>query len=238
MSKTVLALRHLAFEDLGLLQPLLQARGYERFVYRDAGVDALDAAEFEAADLLVVLGGPIGAEDEALYPFVRQELDLIGQRLAGGRPLLGICLGAQLMARALGAAVRPMAHGRKEIGFAPLSLSAAGLASPLAPLAQGQAVLHWHGDQFELPAGLPSLAATPLCPHQAFMPHARALALQFHLEADPQRMESWLIGHAGELAQAGVDLAALRREAAAQGPGLRTTLAAVLDAWLPALDAP
>lgn len=233
MSKTVLALRHLAFEDLGLLEPLLRERGYARIDYRDAGVDALDAAEAEAADLLVVLGGPIGAEDEALYPVLTEELRLIERRLAAGRPLLGICLGAQLMARALGAAVRPMPHGRKEIGFAPLSLSEAGLASPLAPLRAGQPVLHWHGDQFALPAGLPSLAATPLCPHQAFMAGPAALALQFHLEADPHRIEQWLIGHAAELGQAGVDIAALRRDTAEHGPGLRAALAAVLDAWLP-----
>lgn len=231
--KTVLALRHLAFEDLGLLAPLLRERGYARIEYRDAGVDPLDSAdEFEAADLLVVLGGPIGAEDELHYPFLADEQRLIARRLASGRPLLGICLGAQLMARALGAAVRPMLHGRKEIGFAPLALTEAGRASPLAALPAGLPVLHWHGDQFALPAGLASLAETALCPHQAFMPHPRALGLQFHLEADPRRIEQWLIGHAAELGQAGVDIAALRRDAALHGPALADGLARVLDAWL------
>jgi GMP synthase (glutamine-hydrolysing) len=233
MNRTVLALRHLAFEDLGLLDPLLRERGYTQVEYRDAGVDALDdPALADRADLLVVLGGPIGAEDDALYPFLRDELTLIERRLAQGRPLLGICLGAQLMARALGARVRPMSHGRKEIGFAPLALTEAGRSSPLAALPVAAKVLHWHGDQFELPEGSRSLATTALCPHQAFMVGPNALGLQFHLEADPRRIEQWLVGHATELVQAGVDIAALRRDAAEFGPALAPALGAVLDAWL------
>ncbi len=234
--RTVLAIRHLAFEDLGLLEAALRARGFDRFITRDAGVDALDAAsigpQVDAADLVVVLGGPIGAYDDALYPFLRDEIAMIRRRLDARRPLLGVCLGAQLMARALGAEVRPMAHGRKEIGFAPVSLSASGLASALAPLSDGQPVLHWHGDQFEIPAGASRLATTALCPNQAFEIGGTALALQFHLEADPARLEQWLIGHAGELSQAGVSLQALREDAARHGAGLRAALDAVMDRWI------
>lgn len=232
MTRTALALRHLAFEDLGRLAPLLQARGY-RLEYRDAGVDDLAGIDLDAVDLLIVLGGPIGAEDEAVYPFLADELRLIRRRLDSRRPLLGICLGAQLMARALGARVRPM--GVKEIGFAPLTLSEAGRASPLAAL-DGQPVLHWHGDQFELPAGLPSLAATPVCAHQAFWLAPQAFAWQFHLEADPRRIEQWLVGHACELGQVGIDIAALRAEAARHGAGLEAALARVMDRWLDDLD--
>lgn len=236
--RTVLALRHLAFEDLGLLEPLLRERGCTRIAYRDAGVDPLDdPALTDAFDLVVVLGGPIGAEDDAVYPFLADELRLIERRLAQHRPLLGVCLGAQLMAKALGARVRPMAHGRKEIGFGPIELTDAGRASPLAALPPGLPVLHWHGDQFELPPDLPSLAATALCAHQAFMPGPAALALQFHLEADPRRIEQWLIGHSGELAQARVDVAALRHEAVRHGDALAAGLGRVLDAWLGGIQA-
>ena len=230
--KTVLALRHLAFEDLGLLRPVLEARGFGRFLTLDAGVDELRDVDLDAVDLLVVLGGPIGADDDALYPYLKDELALIQRRLAARRPLLGICLGAQLMARALGAPVRPMAHGRKEIGFAPLTLTDAGRDSALAPLALGQPVLHWHGDQFEIPAGCASLATTPPCPHQAFAVEHFALGLQFHLESDPARLEQWLIGHAGELAQARIPLDALRRDALAHGPALRAALGEVMDRWM------
>lgn len=229
--RTVLALRHLAFEDLGLLEPLLRAHGCQRIDYHEAGVDDTARIDLAAVDLLVVLGGPIGAHDDAHYPWLADEVRLVRERLASGRPLLGICLGAQLIARALGATVAPMADGHKEIGFAPLLLTEAGRASPLAAL-QGQSVLHWHGDQFALPAGLPSLAATGPCPHQAFMPHPAALALQFHLEADPRRIEQWLVGHAAELSQAGVDIAALRADAARHGAGLAAALERVVAAWL------
>jgi len=232
MGRRVLALRHLAFEDLGLLAPLLRERGYDHIEYRDAGVDAFaPAAEADAFDLVVVLGGPIGAEDGAMYPFLDDELRLIERRLAREQPLLGICLGAQMMARALGARVRPMVHGRKEIGFGPIELTAAGHDSPLAALPAGVPVLHWHGDQFELPAGVPSLAATALCPHQAFLAGPAALGLQFHLEADPRRIEQWLVGHAGELGQAGIDIAALRRDAVLHGSALAPALGRLLDAW-------
>ncbi|RYX89336.1 MAG: glutamine amidotransferase [Comamonadaceae bacterium] len=233
--RTALALRHLAFEDLGLLDPLLRKRGYGQIQYHDAGVDVLAHIDLHAVDLLVVLGGPIGAHDHARYPWLADEVELVRQRLASGRPLLGICLAAQLMARALGASVAPMAHGRREIGFAPVTLTEAGRHSPLAAL-QGQAVLHWHGDQFALPSGSTSLAGTALCPHLAFMPHAAALALQFHLEADPARIEQWLIGHAPELAETRVDITTLRAEAARHGPGLATALQRVLDPWLDAVD--
>ncbi|CAN7733063.1 glutamine amidotransferase [Pseudorhodoferax sp. LjRoot39] len=230
-TRTVLALRHLAFEDLGLLDPLLRRRGATQIATHDAGVDDLAAIDLDAIDLLVVLGGPIGAHDDGRYPWLADEVQLIARRLASGRPVLGICLGAQLMARALGARVAPMAHGRKEIGFGPLALTAAGQASPLAALGD-QPVLHWHGDQFALPAGASSLATTALCPHQAFMPHPAALALQFHLEADPHRIEQWLVGHVAELAQAGIDIPALRADAARYGAGLAAALERVVDAWL------
>src|SRR5690606_26075835 len=142
--KTALALRHIHFEDLGTLAPLLRERGFE-VRYLDPAVDELSAIDAGSADLVVALGGPLGALDEDVYPFLAAELHLIEQRLASGRPLLGICLGAQLIARALGAAVAPMGH--KEIGFGALTLTNHGRESMLAPLA-GVPVLHWHGDRF------------------------------------------------------------------------------------------
>lgn len=185
-------------------------------------------------DLLVVLGGPIGAFDETAYPFLADTLALLRERLARRLPVLGICLGAQLMARALGAGVAPMGH--KEIGFAPLALTLDGERSVLAPLANGTPVLHWHGDRFEIPPGAESLAATPLCPHQAFALGTHALALQFHLEADLSRIEQWLVGHACELAAAGVDLQALRSGAREHGAALAQAAQAVFGAWLDGLD--
>ncbi|MDG0834135.1 glutamine amidotransferase [Roseateles saccharophilus] len=228
VKKTVLALRHLAFEDLGLIGPLLERRGFE-VRYHEAGVDDFAAVDLGTVDLLVVLGGPIGVEDEERFPWLVDEVALIRRRLDSHRPLLGICLGAQLMARALGAHVRPM--GVKEIGFAPLALTAAGQGTALAELGT-QPMLHWHGDQFELPADLASLAATPVCPHQAFAPHDAALGLQFHPEVDPARFEQWLVGHIDELTHAGIAPGALRAAMAREASGLKAALARLMQRWL------
>jgi len=231
--KTLVAIRHVPFEDLGILEPLLHGRGYTVHYY-DIGVHQLWTLDVGKVDLLVVLGGPIGAYDEQTYPFLNEELDLIRRRLDARLPLLGICLGAQLMARALGATVRPM--GVKEIGYAPIGLTEAGRRSALAALPPDVAVLHWHGDQFDIPPGADCLARTEVCPHQAFALGDHALGLQFHLEADAKRIEQWLVGHAAELMSAGIDPCALRAQAGNHGAALRTAAEAVFNAWLDGLE--
>jgi GMP synthase (glutamine-hydrolysing) len=232
MTNTAIAIRHLHFEDLGTLEPLLQSRGYA-VRYVDAPTEDLRAPHIADADLLVVLGGPIGAFDEDAYPFLADELALVRRRLGSQQPLLGICLGAQLIARALGAPVAPM--GVKEIGFAPLALTAAGHDSPLAALGDVP-VLHWHGDQFGIPPGAQCLAGTATCPHQGFALGPQVLGLQCHLEADPRAIERWLVGHAYELAQAGVDPRTLRAEAQALQARLPAAAGAVFTRWLDGLE--
>src|SRR5688572_2204147 len=215
MIKSAAVIRHVAFEDLGSLAELLAERGY-RSRYLEAGVDALDGAGVRDADLLIVLGGPIGAYEEHLYPFLRDELGLLEARLGADRPTLGICLGAQLMARALGA--RVYAGGQKEIGFFPITLSERGEKSALA--AVSGPVLHWHGDTFDLPEGAVQLASSALYPQQAFSWKGRGLAVQFHVEATRRGLERWLIGHACELGAAGIDVRALRAAADENATGL------------------
>lgn len=232
--KTALALRHVPFEHLGVLQPLLEARGYH-VRYVEVGVQPLPAGEIDAADLLVVLGGPIGAYDDETYPFVRDEAEAIARRLVARKPLLGICLGAQLMARALGAAVKPM--GVKEIGFSPVTLTPEGAGSPLAPLADGTPVLHWHGDRYDLPPGARKLASTAVCAEQAFAVGDHALGLQFHLEANLDELEAWLIGHAAELGAAGIDPRTLRAQAPALAERLSQRARDVFTAWLDRAEA-
>jgi GMP synthase (glutamine-hydrolysing) len=204
---TAVAIRHVAFEDLGLLAPLLSRRGYTvRYV------DAVELEEIGDPDLLVVLGGPIGAYEDDIHPFLARELAVLEQRLGRGGATLGICLGAQLMARALGARVYP--GPRKEIGWAPLDLTPAGNDSPLRHLAGGP-VLHWHGDTFDLPPGAVHLASTAVTPNQAFSwGEGRALGLQFHGEATARSLEHWYVGHACEIAATpGVTVPALRADA-------------------------
>jgi len=228
MTGIALAVRHVAFEDLGILGPLLEARGYA-VEYLDAGVDPIVADAVVGADVVVVLGGPIGVYETDAYPFLVDELEAIGKRLDAGRPTLGVCLGAQLMARALGAEVAPT--GRKEIGYSPLTLTPEGRGSVLAPLDETP-VLHWHGDQFGIPEGAVRLAETPGFPNQAFSLGDATLGLQFHLEADWSRIEQWLVGHAVELAGAGVDPNRIRTDAAAFGQRLADIGTRILGSWL------
>lgn len=223
-----IVIRHLAFEDLGTFEPVLRDAGF-RIDYLQAGVDEVTRERWLGADLAVALGGPIGVNDADRYPYVADEIALIGQRIATGKPLLGICLGAQMIAAALGARVYP---GRqKEIGWGTVSLTEAGRQSPLAALANDAPVLHWHGDTFDLPAGATLLASTPLTPHQAFSAKA-ALALQFHPEADAERIEAWLIGHTCELAQAGIDPCTIRADSQRHGAAAREAAQRMLRDWL------
>jgi GMP synthase (glutamine-hydrolysing) len=232
--KRAIAIRHVAFEDLGALAPVLASRGYQ-IIYLDAGVDDLERVGVDAGDLLIVLGGPIGAYEEHIYPFIREELRLIEAALRGGLPTLGICLGAQLLAKALGARVYPGAA--KEIGIAPIALTPQGLQSSLRHLTEDRLVLHWHGDTFDLPRGVTLLASTDITATQAFAVGRKVLGLQFHLEAEAGGFERWLIGHAGELAAARIDIKVLRDQAQRLLPAISRAGADVLSAWLDRLDA-
>jgi GMP synthase (glutamine-hydrolysing) len=231
--KSCLALRHVHFEDLGAFAPALRSAGYD-MAYLDAGIDDIGAADAGRCDLLVVLGGPIAAYEEDVYPFLRDELRLIERRLALGRPLMGICLGAQLIARALGARVYP--SGGKEIGFAPIRLNEAGLSSCLAPFADDPMTLHWHGDTFDLPQGATLLASTNQCRNQAFTMGPHVIGLQFHPEAGGPGFERWLIGHACQLSASGIAPADLRRDAEQHGPALAAKAQSVMARWLGCLQ--
>ncbi|WP_163186405.1 glutamine amidotransferase [Cellulosimicrobium sp. SL-1] len=227
-SRHAVAVRHVHFEDLGVLAPLLERRGY-RVSYVEAPSDPLPVGSLDDADLVVVLGGPVGIGDAPGYPFLSREIAAVQARLATGRPTLGVCLGAQVLAAALAADVAPT--GRTEIGYAPLDLTDDGQRSVLAPLA-GVPVLHWHGDAFAIPQGARRLAATPGFPNQAFSHGRSTLGLQFHVEANPARIEQWLVGHAHELAGAGIDPRALREDARRHGAALTAAATAVLTSWL------
>jgi GMP synthase (glutamine-hydrolysing) len=227
----ILAIRHVAFEDLGSFENVLKARGHD-IRYIDAATDDLAALPHDTPAPLFVLGGPIGAYEEPLYPFLNDELRFIEKRLAAKLPTFGICLGAQLMARALGARVYPAPA--KELGWAPITLTEAGERSVLKPLGSGP-VLHWHGDTFDLPQGATRLASTAICENQAFSFGANALALQFHIEAEANGLERWYVGHTMELALASIAVPTLRAQSQDLAPAAAARGNACLTAWLDAL---
>jgi GMP synthase (glutamine-hydrolysing) len=226
--RMVQAIRHVGFEDLGTFAAPLQEAGFS-IDYVDAADGDLGSLDPLRADILVVLGGPIGVYDHVAYPVIAQELDFVRARLEADRPTLGICLGAQLMAAALGARVYP--GPCKEIGWSALQLTEAGDQGPLAAL-RGAPVLHWHGDTFDLPQGCDLLASTDICRHQAFSRGPNVLALQFHAEAVAKKFEHWLIGHACELEATKISSIHLRANAGQHARGLESRAQAMIGEWL------
>ena len=184
---TIYAIQHLSFEDLGSLEDLFYQLGF-RVRYFEAGVDDLTQA-MQHTGLTIILGGPIGVYETEDYPFLQKEIDLLKVRLENNLPTLGICLGAQLIAHALGAKV--YAGAVKEIGWSPLTLSNQ-TNHLLAPL-EDSPVLHWHGDTFDLPKNAVLLASSALYPNQAFSIGSHILALQFHIEVATESLEKWLM---------------------------------------------
>jgi GMP synthase (glutamine-hydrolysing) len=222
-----------AFENAGTLGSALLDRGFSVETVH-AGIADMAARNFLSPDLLIVMGGPIGCYQSAEYPFLLDEIGALAARLAARRPTLGICLGAQLMAAALGARVLPGAQG-KDIGWASI-LPAPGsdqcciLGALFQPSIR---VLHWHGDTFDLPSGALHLAASSLYPNQAFALGHHGLALQFHAEIRLAELEPWYIGHAAELAQAQVSVAQLRADGCQYAPALEQAAPAL---WRACLD--
>lgn len=230
--KSCAAIQHIAFEGLGGFAEPLNAAGYQVTVINAAdGVPDVVGGE----DLVIILGGPINANDDEAYPFLGDELRLIDRRLSRNQPIMGVCLGAQLIARAAGARVYP--QSTKEIGFATITLSRAGKTSCLSVFEQDPMAFHWHGETFDLPNGASRLASTPTCENQAFSLGEGIIGFQFHAEATGGDIEHWLIGHAAELAQAGIDPVALRRDAARYADDLSCKAEAVMTSWLNSLEA-
>jgi GMP synthase (glutamine-hydrolysing) len=233
--KKAWAITHVAFEDLGSFEQTLKESGFE-IEYLHAATDDLDMIRPETDDLLIILGGPISVNDEEEYPFLQTELDLLKERLAANMPTLGICLGAQLIARALGSRVYPGPH--KEIGWSPIQLNDAGSRSALRHLVgDGVSVLHWHGETFDLPEAAGLLASTELYPNQAFE-YGKALALQFHPEVTSRGLEQWYIGHTGEIHRTeGVSVNQLRGDGRQYADTLQGRAYLFLNEWLEDVEA-
>jgi len=193
----VLVIQHVACEGLGGLDGVFHRAGvHVDIINLWRGQELLKTLHGYGG--LVILGGPMNVYEEDQYPFLRDEGVLINEAVTKGIPALGICLGAQLIAKACGA--RVTSGLRKEIGWYELQLTPDGEVDKLfSRFPRRFKVFQWHGDTFEIPRGATHLTASDLFPHQAFR-YYNAYALQFHLEVDEVMIQTWLHEYAGELA--------------------------------------
>jgi GMP synthase (glutamine-hydrolysing) len=228
-SPHLLIIQHAPVEGPGLIAGMLAERGiHASTVGPDAPLPA-DAAA--SADGILVLGGPMGVYDVDRHPRLRDEMALLTAALAKETPILGICLGSQLLASTLGARVYP--GPRKEIGWYEVTARPAAQADRLFEAAPSPFMaLHWHGDVFDLPAGARHLASSALTLHQAFAYGRRAWGLLFHLEAGPSQVEAMASAFPEELASAGVSVERLTEDTRTFGDGAALLGQRVFGEWL------
>ena len=236
----LLVFQHVAVEPLGTLDALIRARGH-RIRFHNFERDPAAQPDVDRYRGLIVLGGPMNVEDQHRRPHLKTELLAIERALEQGKPVLGICLGAQLLAHVLGAPVRR--HRQAEIGWYDMHVSADGRSDPVLGAAGARLpVFQWHSYSFELPRGATHLARTETCEQQAFRFGRNAYGFQVHLEADADVIERWLglPSFRAELAAAGIpaDKEAIRAETAELAATTRRSADAVFNNFLDLIGRP
>lgn len=188
--RKILVCQHVGYEILGTLNPLFKEHGF-RIRYVNFGRDPEATPSLEGYHGLVLLGGPMCLDQVDQYPHLNHEIKLIEEALKKDIPVLGICLGAQLIAKALGAEVG--SNPEKEIGWYDINLTEEGKQDPvLTHFKNSEKIFQWHGDTFSIPEGAIHLASTAGCTHQAFRYQEKVYAFQFHLEVDEPMIDRWL----------------------------------------------
>jgi GMP synthase (glutamine-hydrolysing) len=199
----IFVVQHIECETLGAIADALDGAGISYQYIRPFAGDPAPRDMGDASGL-IIMGGPMGVYERDSHPFLTAEMRLIEQALAEQKPILGVCLGSQLLAATLGAAVTR--GERKEIGWHPVRLKVASGSDPLwAGVESPFTALHWHGDIFALPHGAVSLASSALTEHQAFRYGENAYGFLFHMEATRAIIEEMVRNFAGELGEAAVD---------------------------------
>ncbi|RVT94702.1 glutamine amidotransferase [Sphingomonas crocodyli] len=230
--KSCLVIRHVPYEGIAGFRAPVEAAGYE--------IDRIDVTDpefanvdFDAPDLVVMMGGPMGVYDVEQHPWISCEVTRLARRILLDRPTLGVCLGSQMIAAAMGSRVYP--GPVKEVGFSPVSINGAGQGSPLRHI-DGVPVLHWHGDTFDLPQGVELLASSDKYAHQGFRRGSNLLALQFHSEmGEDPRFDAWLENEADVVA-AGLTVPELRAQHDMHGSTAVAAGRVMIADWLARLD--
>ena len=236
----LLVFQHVAAEPLGTLDPLIRRRGHRiRFVNFERQPDARPSMDRYRG--LIVLGGPMNVEEQASRPHLRTELAVIEQALAQGKPVLGICLGAQLLAHALGAPISRCEQA--EIGWYDLETHVDVAEDPvMAGFGARLPVFQWHSRTFAIPRGAVHLARTVSCAHQAFRYGRNAYGLQFHPEVNQALIERWLgiPAYRAELAAAGLehDAEAIRARTPAALAAMQARAQTAFNAFLDQVGRP
>ncbi|NJC33909.1 GMP synthase (glutamine-hydrolysing) [Sphingomonas jejuensis] len=230
--KRALVIRHVPREGVAGFRKPLEDAGY-RLDQIDVGDERFADVDLNAPDLLVMMGGPMGVYETDAHPWIRCQLRRLRRRLEARLPTLGACLGAQMIAAALGE--RVFAGPRKEVGFAPVTLAPTAGGNPLAAL-DGVPVLHWHGDSFDLPAGAERLASTAVYQNQAFRLGPTILALQFHAEMglDPV-FHDWVEAWPTVVEEGGTTAEALTTAHGRHGQAAVAAGRAMIAGWLAGL---
>lgn len=192
--------QHVPFEGLGSIENWARKPDHKvtatRF-YEDHKLPFIDIC-----DMLIVMGGPMSVYDDDKYDWLAEEKRFIEKAIIRGKKVIGICLGAQLIAEVLGS--RVYKNKEKEIGWMPLQLTPEGKkANVFSDFVEGQTVFHWHGDTFDLPNGAVQLARTEACEQQAFLYDNHVLGLQFHLETTEESVVEMIENCKDDLAQGG-----------------------------------
>jgi len=228
--KPILVLQHVPHETLGTIETALAEAEFP-LEYLELFQGPPRRPDISQSAGMVVLGGPMNVDQTDEFPFLAAEVDWICEAIDRGLPVLGVCLGSQLIAKALGAAVRP--NSTKEIGWYPLRLTPEAQEDRLLTgCGRDQTVFQWHGDTFDLPAGAVPLARSELCENQAFRYGESAYALQFHIEVTARMIDRWLDEEDNRREVAALDYIdprVIRSRTPEELPALQTLSAVVFD---------
>lgn len=231
INKTVWAVQHIGYEDLGSFENVLNKRGFEVRYFCSRLIDYRHVYAPDP-ELLIVLGGPMGVYEDEKHPWIHQELKMVEERIESKRPLLGICLGAQMIAKALGAKVYKGEQGA-EIGWSKVTVNEEGMKTPFRHLDGSKTqMMHWHGDTFDLPDGATLLASSDRYKKQAYKWGDKVFAMQCHPEVTESKLNIWYEGGKDELAKANLTVEGLKKDAHAYNEKLKEQAALFLNEWL------